>query len=130
MVLRMRALRGGRSRSVEKGYRIQRGPGANGPIEFAAERVFSETYVFTTIWTVFWGTGSGVRPPLLPSLTSHGGILNSAEEAFVFLCFPNVFRRAPLQRTGIRVVHSGPRWARLNLLGSGFCQKHLFLQRF
>ena len=47
----------------------------------------------------------------------------SAKETFVFLCFSNGFRRAPWQITGIRVVHSGPRSAPLDLLGSGFSQK-------
>ena len=47
-----------------------------------------------------------------------------------FPLFPKVFRRAPLQRTGIRVVHSGARSAPLDLLGSEFSQKPLFSQRF
>ena len=46
----------------------------------------------------------------------------SAKETFVFLCFSNGFRRAPLQSTGIRVVHSGPRSAPLDLLRSRIFQ--------
>ena len=51
-------------------------------------------------------------------------------EPCVFLCFPKDFRRAPLQRTWIRVVHSGPRSAPLDLVGSGFSQNPLFLHDF
>ena len=85
MVLRMRALRGPRSRSVEKGCRLQGDSGANGPIEFAAERGLSETFVFTGFLSGFWETVAGIRSPLIPSLTSHSGMLKSAKETFVFL---------------------------------------------
>ena len=47
-----------------------------------------------------------------------------------FPLFPQCFSTCAFAEDWDRVVHSGPRSAPLDLLGSGFSQKPLFLQRF
>ena len=102
----------------------------NDPIGFAAERILLETFVFTTFSNTFSETVARIGSPLIPSLAAYGGILEFAKGTLVFLCFPNGFRHAPLQRTGICVVPSGPRLGPLDLLRSGFSQKPLFFTTF
>ncbi len=61
----------------------------------------------------------------LPHITQR-----DLKETMISLCFSKDSRHAPSHRTGVRVVHSGPHSAPLDLLVIGFWRKCFGFQRF